>query len=111
MSDLELDAADVIVTAKGFSHATLGVLREQIPPRQRHGVFLSSVTRMDHELPVQPGTDIHHGDTLKFTGTEADPGVFLPKVGFRIDPASPHPSPSARSAVNGSSPGITAVQQ
>ncbi|GLZ79147.1 putative transporter [Actinorhabdospora filicis] len=86
MTDLELDAADVVVTAKGFSHATLGELREQIPPQQRHGVFLSGINRMDHDLPVQPGTDIHRGDTLKFTGTKADLAAFVPKVGFRIDP-------------------------
>lgn len=86
-TDLDLDVADVIVNAKGFGSATLGELREQIPPQARHGVFLSTITRMDHELPVKNGTEIHRGDTVRFTGTKSDLASFTPKVGFRIDPA------------------------
>ncbi|HEY1176997.1 MAG TPA: aspartate-alanine antiporter [Phytomonospora sp.] len=86
-TDLELDVADVVVNAKGFNAATLGDLREQIPPQARHGVFLSTITRMDHELPVKNGTEIHKGDTVRFTGTKSDLASFTPKVGFRIDPA------------------------
>ncbi|WP_020524231.1 aspartate-alanine antiporter [Catelliglobosispora koreensis] len=85
--DLEIDSMEAVLTAKGASGKTIGDLRQQIPPGERHGVFLSGVSRMEHPLPLQDGTQLNTGDTLKFTGTKKDLNSFLPKVGFKIDPA------------------------
>ncbi|MGH8877297.1 MAG: aspartate-alanine antiporter [Stackebrandtia sp.] len=83
--DMDLDVADVVVNEKTLLPATLGDLRGEIPPSKRHGVFLTQITRMDHQLPVESGTQIHKGDTVRFTGSKADLAEFTPKVGFRID--------------------------
>ena len=84
--DVDLETADVVLTAKAGSGRTIGELREAIPPEERHGVFLTGITRMDHALPVQPGTTINTGDTLHMSGTKRDLAGFVPRVGFRIDP-------------------------
>ncbi|GAA4903649.1 aspartate-alanine antiporter [Stackebrandtia albiflava] len=83
--DLELDAVDVVVHNTEYMPATVAQLRERIPPRQRHGVFLAGITRMDHALPVRPATEVHNGDTVRLTGVKSDLASFAPKVGFRID--------------------------
>lgn len=85
--DFELDAQDVVLTNKQATGRTLAELRETIPADQRHGVFLTGVNRMDHNLPVQPGTMLQAGDTLRFTGLKKDLNSFVPKVGFKLDPA------------------------
>lgn len=84
--DAELDVAEVVLTAKAATGHTIGELNKQIPTAQRHGVFLSGVSRMEHALPVRPGTTLNAGDTLKFTGTKKDLAAFVPRVGFRLDP-------------------------
>lgn len=83
--DFDLDAADVVVNAKQYVPASLSELRDRIPPENRHGVFLTEITRMDHQLPLKPETAIHPGDTVRLTGTKSDLAAFAPKVGFRID--------------------------
>lgn len=83
--DMELDAADVVVNAKDYVPASLEQIRDRIPPKNRHGVFLTEITRMDHQLPVKDATAIHAGDTVRLTGSKADIAAFAPKVGFRID--------------------------
>ncbi|HCT75108.1 MAG TPA: aspartate-alanine antiporter [Micromonosporaceae bacterium] len=84
--DLELDQMEAVLTAKGAAGETIGALREQIPVDQRRGIFLTGVTRMEHPLPVQPGTELATGDVLRFTGTKKDLNSFVPRVGFKIDP-------------------------
>lgn len=84
--DLDLDSADVVLTNKEGSGRTIGELRAMIPVEQRHGVFLTGITRMDHVLPIQPGTVVNSGDTVHLSGTKRDLAAFVPRVGFRIDP-------------------------
>ncbi|MFC1420513.1 aspartate-alanine antiporter [Streptacidiphilus cavernicola] len=84
--DLDLDLADVVLTAKEAGGKTIGELREMVPTERRHGVFLTGITRMDHALPIQPGTVVNNGDTIHFSGTKRDLASFVPRVGFRIDP-------------------------
>ncbi|NUT33646.1 MAG: aspartate-alanine antiporter [Hamadaea sp.] len=84
--DVDLDVQEVILTAPGYGGQTLGKIRESIPMEERHGVFLTGISRMDHNLPVQNGTQINSGDTLRFTGMKSDLNKFVPRVGFKIDP-------------------------
>ncbi|ADD43495.1 aspartate-alanine antiporter [Stackebrandtia nassauensis] len=83
--DFDLDAADVVVNAKDYVPSSLAELRERIPPENRHGVFLTEITRMDHQLPLKPETSIHAGDTVRLTGSKSDLAEFAPRVGFRIE--------------------------
>ncbi|WP_027346077.1 aspartate-alanine antiporter [Hamadaea tsunoensis] len=84
--DIDLDVQDVILTTKGYGGQTLGDIREAIPRDERHGVFLTKITRLDHVLPIQNGTQINEGDTLTFSGRKRDLNKFVPRVGFKIDP-------------------------
>lgn len=84
--DVDLDVQEVILTAPGYGGKTLGEMRAAIPEEDRHGVFLTGITRMDHNLPVQNGTQINSGDTLRFSGMKGDLNKFVPRVGFKIDP-------------------------
>lgn len=83
---LTLDLAEVVLQAKWASGRTLGELKQQVPVGERHGVFLSGITRLDHPLPVRDDTQLHNGDVLRFTGLKRDLSGFVPRVGFRIDP-------------------------
>ncbi|NUO58645.1 MAG: aspartate-alanine antiporter [Hamadaea sp.] len=84
--NVDLDVQEAVLTAPGYGGKSLGDLRESIPVADRHGIFLTGITRMDHNLPVQNGTQINTGDTLKFTGMKSDLNKFVPRVGFKIDP-------------------------
>ncbi|MEV0270592.1 aspartate-alanine antiporter [Hamadaea sp. NPDC050747] len=84
--NVDLDVQEAVLTAPGYGGKSLGDLREAIPVGDRHGIFLTGITRMDHNLPVQNGTQINTGDTLKFTGMKSDLNKFVPRVGFKIDP-------------------------
>ncbi|MBB5873263.1 aspartate-alanine antiporter [Allocatelliglobosispora scoriae] len=85
--NVDLDVQEVVLTAPGYGGKTLGDIRASIPQEERHGVFLSGISRMDHNLPVQNGTQINQGDTLRFTGAKRDLASFVPRVGFVIDPS------------------------
>lgn len=85
--EMDLDVADVVLTNKEYAGRTLGQLRAEIPPERRHGVFVTGLTREDHPLPLREGTDVQPGDTVRFTGTKQDLAAFVPRAGFRLDPA------------------------
>ncbi|RRR96916.1 aspartate-alanine antiporter [Glycomyces terrestris] len=82
---MSLDLADVVVTRKGYTAATLGDIRREFA-EERQGVFLQRITRGDHELPVQPKTLIQRGDTLRLAGATRDMQRVVPMIGFRVDP-------------------------
>ncbi len=84
--DISLDVQEVVLTDRQYGGRTLGDLRAAIPGDRRHGAFLTGVSRMDQALPLQNGTQINTGDTLRFTGSGRDLDRFLPRIGFRIDP-------------------------
>ncbi|WP_219510635.1 aspartate-alanine antiporter [Nonomuraea ceibae] len=83
--DLELDQADVLLTRKDFAAAPLGDLRREIPAEQRHGVYVTGITRMEQGLPVQPGTTINPGDVIRVTGAAKDVRAFAGRFGVRLD--------------------------
>jgi aspartate-alanine antiporter len=85
--DMEVDQMEAVLTNKTAAGKNIGALRAEIPPDERRGVFLTGVSRMEHQLPLRDGTELATGDVLKFTGTKKDLNSFLPRVGFKIDPA------------------------
>ncbi|MFG3341191.1 aspartate-alanine antiporter [Glycomyces sp. NPDC048151] len=82
---MDLDVAEVVVTAKGYKATTLGEIRSEFA-EERRGVFLQKIQRGDHELPVSPETVIQHGDTLRLAGSKTDIKRVMPMIGFRLDP-------------------------
>ncbi|NUR84677.1 MAG: aspartate-alanine antiporter [Nonomuraea sp.] len=84
--DLDLDVAEVQLTERKLSGATLGDLRESVPREQRRGVYLTGITRMEQGLPVESGTQINTGDVIRVTGTKRDVDAFVRRFGFRLNP-------------------------
>jgi AspT/YidE/YbjL antiporter-like protein len=84
---LSLDEAEVVITDRRYRGWTLGRLHDEIPFRDRRGVFVTGLSRMEHDLPVQPSTGISTGDTLRLTGTRGDLDAYAPRLGVRIDPS------------------------
>ncbi|MEV4417828.1 aspartate-alanine antiporter [Catellatospora sp. NPDC049609] len=82
---MTLETADVVITDPRFHGWTLSRLHEEIPLHDRHGVFITGVSRMEHELPVKPNTDVSPGDTLRLTGAAADLAAHAPRLGVRVD--------------------------
>lgn len=85
--NMDLEVADILVTSKEYLPATIGDLRLKIPEQERHGVFLTGVSRMDNRLPMRPGTEIHVGDTVTMTGAGQDVTAFADRAGFKLNHA------------------------
>ncbi len=82
---MTLETADVAITDPRFRGWTLDRLHEEIPLKDRHGVFITGVSRMEHELPVKPYTGVSPGDTLRLTGAAADLAAHASRLGVRVD--------------------------
>ncbi|WP_327092837.1 aspartate-alanine antiporter [Nonomuraea sp. NBC_01738] len=83
--DLDLEVAEVLLTDSTYSGDTLGKLREELPEDTKHGVYIRTITRMDNELPVRPGTQINTGDVLTITGLKSDVARVVGKIGAQIN--------------------------
>lgn len=81
---LSLDVVEVVITDPRYRGWTLEQLHQQVPPR---GVFVTGLSRMEHDLPIKPSTDITTGDTVRLTGATHDLAAYTPLLGVRINPA------------------------
>jgi aspartate-alanine antiporter len=79
--DLQLVERTVLLNQRQANGRTLGQLAEQAARSGRgHGVFIQSIVRMGHSLPVSPKTTVYYGDVITLVGTEqqlADSGPAL----------------------------------
>jgi putative transport protein len=82
--NMELEAADVFLTNGQFLPDTIEHLQDKIPRQTQHGVFVTGVSRMEKDLPVQPRTQVHRGDTIKLTGAAKDVDAFATRAGFKL---------------------------
>lgn len=85
---MNLDIADVVVTAKELKTTTLGQFKHDVHVDERRGVFLQRVTRGDKDLPVGDGTVIQHGDVVRLAGNSRDLERLIDRVGFRLNPST-----------------------
>ncbi len=85
--NMELEASDVFLTNGQYLPDTIEHLQDKIPRQTQHGVFITGLSRMDKDLPVQPGTQVHRGDTIKLTGAARDVDAFASRVGFKLNHA------------------------
>lgn len=85
--NMELEKADVFVTNSRYLPASIEDLQHKIPRQTRHGVFLTGVSRMDKQLPMQPRTEVHVGDTVTLSGAVKDVDSFASRVGFKLTSA------------------------
>lgn len=84
--DLQLAEKTVIVNKKGVNGRTLSQLAQRaehpgagLAPRAR-GIFVQSIVRSGHSLPVAPSTIVQYGDLVTLVGAEpqlAESGSYL----------------------------------
>lgn len=70
--DLQLSELQVIVSRKTVNGHTVGELAKRPNARRARGVFLQSITRSGHVLPLTPATVVQYGDLVTLVGAEPE---------------------------------------
>ncbi|MGB3820962.1 aspartate-alanine antiporter [Achromobacter pulmonis] len=70
--DLQLTELQVIVSKKAVNGHTVGELAQRPGARRARGVFLQSIQRSGHMLPVMPSTVVQYGDLVTLVGAEPE---------------------------------------
>lgn len=70
--DLQLSELQVIVSKKTVNGHTVGELALRPNARRARGVFLQSISRSGHVLPLTPATVVQFGDLVTLVGAEPE---------------------------------------
>ena len=70
--DLQLSELQVIVSKKTVNGHTVGELAKRPNARRARGVFLQSITRSGHVLPLTLATVVQYGDLVTLVGAEPE---------------------------------------
>jgi putative transport protein len=79
---------DVVVTRKELSGKTMAEAREMLDLRRRYGVYPTKVFRLDQEIAMYPGLEVHLGDVLRFVGAREDIEQAAKEVGYSLVPSN-----------------------
>lgn len=69
-ADLQLSELAIVVSKKSVNGHTVGELAKRPGARRARGVFVQSITRSGHALPVTPATVVQYGDLVTLVGAE-----------------------------------------
>ncbi|WMD23519.1 aspartate-alanine antiporter [Achromobacter seleniivolatilans] len=70
--DLQLSELAVIVNKKTINGHTIGELAKRPSARRARGVFVQSIVRSGHVLPLTPSTVVQYGDLVTLVGAEPE---------------------------------------
>lgn len=70
--DLQMSELAVIVNKKAINGTTMGELAKRPGARRARGVFVQSIMRSGHLLPLTPATVVQYGDLVTLVGTEPE---------------------------------------
>ncbi len=70
--DLQLSELAVIVNKKAVNGHTVGELARRPRAQRARGVFLQSIVRSGHSLPITPSTVVQYGDLITLVGAEPE---------------------------------------
>ncbi|RSE93145.1 aspartate-alanine antiporter [Achromobacter aegrifaciens] len=70
--DLQLSELAVIVNKKAVNGHTVGELAKRPNAQRARGVFLQSIVRSGHSLPITPATVVQYGDLVTLVGAEPE---------------------------------------
>ena len=79
---------EIILTNRALNNREVGEIREHAKVETRHGVFLTAVKRMGHDLPVLDKLELKRGDELHFAGSPTDLNRVQSKIGYKITAAA-----------------------
>lgn len=70
--DLHMSELAVIVNKKAINGTTMGELAKRPGARRARGVFVQSIMRSGHMLPLTPATVVQYGDLVTLVGAEPE---------------------------------------
>jgi len=69
-SNVPITSKDIVLVRKEAFGLSISELRRAAGPDMQRGVFISAIRRLDHAIPILPGTRLEQGDVLTLYGTE-----------------------------------------
>ena len=90
---------DVVVTNRQLAGQTIAQILAAADPKQRRGVFLNSLTRLNQPLPIAPETTLAIGDVARIAGRHADVERASKLIGYPTPPADTCEAESGRSCL------------
>jgi aspartate-alanine antiporter len=85
--ELIAEMRDVVVTNRELAGQTIAQILAAADPKERRGVFLSSLTRLNQPLPIAPETRLAIGDVARIAGRHADVERASKLIGYPTPPA------------------------
>lgn len=82
--DLQLSERQVIVSKKTVNGHTVGELALRPNARRARGVFLQSISRSGHVLPLTPATVVQFGDLVTLVGAEPELSEAVAALGNEL---------------------------
>jgi len=86
--DFTEEVRRIYITNKETHGLTLKELHDKATIAQRHGIYISGLSRMNMELPVSDGTEIHIGDEIFLVGRKKDLDRAQKILGYKSPSAS-----------------------
>ena len=81
------EVRDVVVTRKELSGKTMAEANEMLDLRRRYGVYATKIFRLDQEIAMYPGLELHSGDVVRFVGARKDVAQAAKEVGYTLVPS------------------------
>ncbi len=82
--DLQLSERQVVVSRKSVNGHTVGELAQRPNARRARGVFLQSISRSGHVLPITPATVVQYGDLVTLVGAEPELSEAVAALGSEL---------------------------
>lgn len=70
--DFTEEVRHIVVTNRKVHGLTIKQIHDKATPEEKHGIYINGIGRMNNELPVLEGTEIHVGDELALVGRKED---------------------------------------
>ncbi len=83
-ANIPMSSVQVVVTRKDAFGRSVRQLRREASKNRHRGVFISEIHRLNHHIPVLPGTRIQHGDVVTLYGTEAALARSVKELGYPL---------------------------
>ena len=82
------ESREIILTNRALSGREIGEIHDHVNVETRHGVFLTAIKRMGHELPLLGKLQLKTGDEMHFVGSPTDLDRVQSKIGYKITAAA-----------------------
>jgi putative transport protein len=81
-SAIYADTLNVMVTRRDIDGLTVAQVRDRASVKDRRGVFISAVSRLETTIPALSGTALRRGDILTLVGAKEDVNKAAAKLGY-----------------------------